>query len=138
MLDQPAFSRFSIALLALLFAAPAVSVADGADPSDAVAGHCEDGRCRTGFPDCVAPYARPGYGRRYVAYYVGGGAVLSRGRTCLSGEARCPHEGTFGMDYALCFTRVNLAWYHGKNYQGGSGQYEPNRLNNGFPNFFRR
>ena len=42
------------------------------------------------------------------------------------------------MDYAPWYSRVGLSWYHGKKYQGGEGQLEQNRVNNGFPNFFRR
>jgi hypothetical protein len=127
-----------ISLLALLIATPVVVFASEPDPSDAAACRYEARRRRAGYPDLVAPYARCGYGPHYAAYYVGGGATFSGGGTSLSGEPRYTHEGTFGMDYAPCYGRVNLAWYHGKKYQGGAGQYEPNRLNNGFPNFFRR
>jgi hypothetical protein len=125
-------------LLAFLFAAPVAAFAADPVPADDAAARIEARRCRAGNPDCVAWYARCGYGRHYAAYYVGGGAPLCGGCTPVSGEPRYVHEGTFGMDYAPWYSRVNLAWYHGKQYQGGSGQYEQNRLNNGFPNFFRR
>jgi hypothetical protein len=127
-----------VAVLALLFAAPAAALADDPLPADAAASRTEERRCRAGNPDCVAWYAQSGYGKHYAAYHVGGGAPFCGGWTPISGEPRYAHEGTFGMDYAPWYSRVNLAWYHGKKYQGGSGQYEQNRLNNGFPNYFRR
>src|SRR5580765_3004100 len=127
-----------IAWLALLAVAPADTFAEDAEQANATACRSEARRRRAGYPDCVAGYARCGYARHYAGYYVGGGAACSGGRTCLSGEPRYTHEGTFGMDYAPCYSRVALDWYHGKKYQGGEGQYEPNRANNGFPNFFRR
>ena len=84
----------------------------------------EDGLARAGCPHQVANYARVGYGSRYVAYYVGGGAPHSKG------ECRYPHEGTFGIDYKPIvpgFRRANtLGWWHGRRLQGGPGQYEPN------------
>ncbi|HEY2253425.1 MAG TPA: hypothetical protein VGH74_20265 [Planctomycetaceae bacterium] len=132
-----------IALAALLLVAPHVAVADDEQPTDeqpteAPATDNDARRCRAGNPQCTAWYARGSYRRNYAAYYVGGGAPLCGGWTPVSGEARYSNEGTFGMDYAPWYSRVNLAWYHGRRYQGGRGQYEPNRLNSGFPNFFRR
>src|SRR5436190_750267 len=129
--------KMIIALMALLLT-PHVVVAEDSMPADAVSAGNDARRCRAGNPDCTAWYAQGGYGRKYAAYYVGGGAPLCGGWTPVSGEARYSCEGTFGMDYAPWYSRVNLAWYHGRKYQGGAGQYEPNRLNNGLPNFFRR
>jgi hypothetical protein len=33
------------------------------------------------------------------------------------------------MDYAPSYSLVELFWTHGRRYQGGSGQYEPDRRN---------
>lgn len=93
---------------------------------------------RAGYPDRVAPYARCTYGRDYCGQYVGGGAATIGRRLSLHSEPRYPDEGTFGIDYAPPWSCVNLMWYHGKKYQGGEGQYQPNRINNPFPNCFRR
>ena len=87
-------------------------------------GQSEDGLARAGCPHQVANYARVGYGPKYVAYYVGGGAPARKG------EPRCVDEGTFGIDYKPIvpgFRRTtSLGWWHGRRLQGGPGQYEPN------------
>ena len=130
--------RGLIALVLLAVVVPAATFAEDSAEANATACRNEMRRRRAGNPECVARYARCGYGSHYAGYYVGGGAACSGGRTCLSGEPRYVDEGTFGMDYAPCYSRVGLSWYHGKKYQGGEGQLEQNRVNNGFPNFFRR
>lgn len=95
-------------------------------------GQTEDGLARAGCPHQVASYARVGYGPKYVAYYVGGGAPPSKG------ECRYTHEGTFGVDYQPIvpgFRRTTaLGWWHGRRLQGGPGQYEPNTSVTPFPN----
>ena len=87
-------------------------------------GQTADGLSRAGCPHQVANYARFGYGPKYVAYYVGGGAPARKG------EPRCVDEGTFGIDYKPIvpgFRRTtSLGWWHGRRLQGGPGQYEPN------------
>lgn len=91
--------------------------------------HAEDpcDMCRAGNPNYVAKRARFAYGDRYCGYYVGGGAASSR-----KGESRYVHEGTFGMDYRLGRQRVALDWWHGRKYQDGRGQFEPNEENEPF------
>jgi hypothetical protein len=74
---------------------------------------------RAGKPYCISRLAHPSNGPCDFGYYVGGGAPIC-------GDERCPLEGTWGWDYALCFSRVRLTWYHGRHYQGGEGQYQPN------------
>lgn len=92
----------------------------------------EDGLERAGCPHQIASYARPGYGSKYLVYYVGGGAKSPWGscRTC--------EEGTFGVDYQPIVpgfhSAVALGWLHGQSRQGGTGQYEPNRKVSPLPN----
>jgi hypothetical protein len=73
---------------------------------------------RAGYDGSVSPLAAPTDARGYVGYYVGGGAALF-------GEPRQVHEGTWGWDYQGVFLprRVMLRWWHGRKYQGGTGQY---------------
>ena len=97
----------------------------------------EDPIARTGRPNEIAPWARPAFGKRDKVYYVGGGAIFS-GNWILAGEPRFPHEGTFGLDYAPWYSRVQLRWYHGRRYQDGEGQYEPDHRNNPFSHFWGR
>jgi hypothetical protein len=78
---------------------------------------------RAGNPQCVARWAKPSWERHSVGYYVGGGQAHG-------GEGRCVNEGTWGNDYAPWYTRVSLGWSHGRAYQDGGGQYEPDRRNN--------
>ena len=78
---------------------------------------------RAGNPHCVAPWARTTYGPDYSGYYVGGGNPR------LGGDERCPCEGTWGVDYSPWWSRVRLNWWHGRRYQGGEGQYEPDERN---------
>ena len=95
-------------------------------------GQSEDGLSRAGCPHQIARYARVGYGRPYVAYYVGGGAPTPKG------EPRGVHEGTFGVDYRPIVPGFRgatvLGWWHGRRAQGGEGQYEPNAPVTPFPN----
>jgi len=130
--------RSLVACIAIIMAAPQQIWAEDAAQASAQAYNYECQRQRTGYFDCVAPYARCGYGKCYAGYYVGGGSAFAGNRFCKGGEGRYCHEGTFGMDYAPWYSKVALLWSHGKRYQGGEGQYEQNRVNNGFPNFFRR
>jgi hypothetical protein len=85
------------------------------------------GHQRAGCPQAIRPWASVTYDSNYQGYYVGGG--VPPGRDGLRGELRRTHEGIWGMDYAPRFTRVALNWSHGRLFQGGIGQYEPDRLN---------
>jgi len=78
---------------------------------------------RAGNPHRFAPWARCQDDRRYVGYFIGGGAAFG-------GDRRCPHEGTWGWDYRMPWAKVNLGWFHGRRYQGGEGQYNPDTKNN--------
>lgn len=101
-------------------------------PLGAAWGQTEDGLARAGCPHQVASHAHVGYGSKYVAYYVGGGAPHSKG------ECRYTNEGTFGVDYKPIFPgfrrSTSLGWWHGRRLQGGEGQYEPNAHVTPFPN----
>ena len=77
---------------------------------------------RAGFPQSIASWAKCRRQKNYQGYYVGGGATFF-------GDERCPHEGTWGWDYAPRFSRVRLKWFHGRKYQSGAGQYETDRRN---------
>jgi hypothetical protein len=77
---------------------------------------------RAGFPQSIASWAKCQRQKHYQGYYVGGGATFF-------GNERCPHEGTWGWDYAPRFSRVRLKWFHGRKYQSGEGQYETDRRN---------
>ena len=77
---------------------------------------------RAGNPQCVARWAKPSGERHSVGYYVGGSQAVG-------GEGRYLHQGTWGNDYAPWYTRVALRWDHGRSYQDGGGQYEPDRRN---------
>ena len=102
----------------------------------------EDPMARAGNPLCVAPWALgvPPWARcfpdsNYKGYYVGGGAALYRhDATAFRGEGRYAHEGTFGVDYAPWYSRVQTRWFHGRKHQGGEGQYEPDGRNNPLDN----
>ncbi|MBW3539565.1 MAG: hypothetical protein KY476_04785 [Planctomycetes bacterium] len=84
---------------------------------------CDTPLCRmhrAGWPNCVAPWAKPGLEPEEWGYYVGGGAPFG-------GEPRYVRcEGTWGWDYAPWYSRVRLKWWHGRKYQDGEGQYKPN------------
>jgi hypothetical protein len=88
---------------------------------------------RAGYPHSAAPWARPFPDSQYRGSYVGGGAVLfGSPPDRLHGENRREHEGTFGVDYMPWYSRVRLHWFHGRNHQGGEGQYEPDEKNKPF------
>lgn len=87
---------------------------------------CVDRHARAGNPQTVAPWAKCSYSPKYTGYYVGGGVTpghFSRG------EGRYPDEGTWGVDYDPWYSHVRLLWSHGRLYQGGTGQYEPDEHN---------
>lgn len=104
--------------------------------SSAAFAQSEDNEVRAGCPNQIARHARVGYGKDYVVYYVGGGARSPKG------EARYVEEGTFGVDYRPIVpgfrNTVALGWWHGRRWQGGQGQYEPNTVISPFPNYTRR
>jgi hypothetical protein len=83
---------------------------------------------RAGGPLSIAPWARLTYGPKYRGYYVGGGTPPTW-LTIDPVDWRFPGEGTWGMDFAPPWKRVELLWTHGRRYQGGQGQYEPDRRN---------
>lgn len=68
----------------------------------------------------IHKWAIPSYNHYHIGYWVGGGA-LSRKK----GHAPAFDEGTWGWDYRgwLIHRRVDLLWWHGRRYQGGSGAY---------------
>jgi hypothetical protein len=74
-----------------------------------------------GGPPPVAPWAIPSNTPAYIGYYVGGGCPYPH-----LGDGRQPQEGTWGWDFAgRCFWRkVDLLWWHGRRYQGGTGAYK--------------
>jgi hypothetical protein len=90
----------------------------------------EERMARAGYPYCISCLARPSEEPADCGYYVGGGAHHG-------GDERTPYEGTWGWDYSPWFTRVRLAWYHGRRFQGGEGQYHPNRCNNPIRDCYR-
>ena len=83
--------------------------------------------CRAGNPRSFSKYASLTYDSRYKGYFVGGG--VPTGRRYHRGEPRALDEGTWGVDYAPRYSRVASNWSHGKLYQGGVGQYEPDHKN---------
>ena len=98
--------------------------------------HADDDLARAGCPQQIARHAQVGYRKGYVVYYVGGGASAPKG------EPRTCDEGTFGVDYKPIVpgfrNTVALGWWHGRRWQGGTGQYEPNTAVAPFPNILRR
>lgn len=74
---------------------------------------------RSGCPHLTAPWAVCQNQRRYDGYYVGGGAATG-------GDERVyDREGTWGWDYTPWWSRVRLKWFHGRRFQAGEGQYNP-------------
>jgi hypothetical protein len=75
---------------------------------------------RAGVPRFIGACAHPPNTPDYVAYYVGGG-------TGHMGCDRRVEEGTWGRDYGGIWLprHVRLQWSHGRLYQGGTGQYDP-------------
>jgi hypothetical protein len=92
------------------------ALAVGAPPADSWEEHH-----RAGNPTAIAPWARPSWSPAYGGYSVGGGCPFPR-----KGEPGHPSEGTWGWDYfGKCFSRrVDLLWWHGRRYQGGTGAYK--------------
>jgi hypothetical protein len=128
--------RILLAMLALGTATSTLCKAIAADPPrperKPAAVRADDER-RAGYPNRVAPWARPFPDSQYRGSYVGGGAVLfGSPPDRLHGENRRDHEGTFGVDYMPWYSRVRLHWFHGRNHQGGEGQYEPDEKNKPF------
>ena len=92
---------------------------------------------RAGNPLCISPLARCFPDANYKGYSVGGGAAWrSADATVCRGECRYINEGTFGVDYAPWYSRVQLRWFHGRKQQGGEGQYEPDGYNNPLDDHF--
>lgn len=76
---------------------------------------------RAGRPQEVSRFARPADISRSFGYMVGGGAVNRH-----KADPPGPADGTWGWDYSgwLIHRRVDLGWWHGRRYQGGSGAYK--------------
>lgn len=76
---------------------------------------------RAGDPQKVSPLAQPTESPHEFGYYVGGGA-RERSRHA---EHRRPAEGIWGTDYLgiIIPKHVDLGWWHGRRYQGGTGSY---------------
>lgn len=81
---------------------------------------------RAGNPQCISPLAKPTESSHEIGYYIGGGA-RERSRHA---EPRGPHEGVWGTDYGglLVPKHVELGWWHGRRYQGGTGSYATDGL----------
>jgi len=110
---------FRVALWLAIVSAACVT-ADSAEPCP----HCQktmDHHARAGYPQKVAPWARPSVNPAYDGYYVGGGAPFSHG----SGPCN-PADGVWGWDYfgRVYSRRVALGWWHGERWQGGAGAYK--------------
>ncbi len=113
-------------------ATPALCDCGSADCA-ACCGDAPGGRhARSGYGLCVAPWARLTYDRKYMSYYVGGSMNPNRLATRARPEPRYPWEGVWGTDYVPALTRVELWWTHGRLYQDGPGQYEPDHRNRPF------
>ena len=119
MMATPHRNGFRIGLLlATVLLAAFITPLSASDPQSPDC-ECQDRHACAGWPQCVAPWARPSYGCHEWGYYVGGGAAAH-------GDCRCSHEGTWGWDYhgRLFTKRVALGWYHGRREQGGYGAYK--------------
>jgi hypothetical protein len=79
---------------------------------------------RAGCPHLSSFLARCQDDRNYTGYYIGGGAAYS-GRGKFGGDRPTASDGTWGWDYAPWYSRVKMRWFHGRRYQGGEGQYNP-------------
>ncbi len=91
---------------------------------------------RAGNPLSLSRLAALTYNDKYQGYFMGGGVPsgLSKNR----GESRNYDEGTWGVDYAPWYSRVASNWSHGRLYQGGTGQYQPDHKNHPFGQTFGR
>jgi hypothetical protein len=104
--------------LPILMLTTSLTVLATADDQHCDACRSADRHAIAGWPQCVAPWAKPSFGGHEYGYYVGGGAAWH-------GDGRCPHEGTWGWDYhgRLFQKRIWLGWHHGRKDQGGTGAY---------------
>ena len=84
---------------------------------------------RAGCPLAIAPWARATECGPYRGYYVGGSQWFRPWREGACDSGRCMDEGTWGRDFDPWYSRVELEWQSGRLYQGGLGQYEPDRRN---------
>src|SRR5712691_1746294 len=114
-------SRFAMAVLcfvAALFLSLRSMTLWGTDTDSGDPWRCCARHYRAGWPQSVAPWARPSFGDHECGYYVGGGAPFH-------GDSRCWDEGTWGWDYhgRLFDKRIWLGWHHGRRAQGGVGAY---------------
>jgi hypothetical protein len=119
MLHRAKDGRMLLLVVGLLLAGVSTALAAEAEPpAQQVNNGCDVQRA--GNPECIAPRARPSNGPGDTGYYVGGGAPFR-------GTPRMASEGTWGWDYSgpFCFRRIDLGWFHGARYQGGTGQYQP-------------
>ncbi len=89
-------------------------------------------RVQSGFPYSLSKRASFTYNDRYQGYYVGGGVPTGWRKGKSRGEPRYDNEGTWGVDYAPFYSRVVSNWSHGRLFQGGTGQYEPDHKNRPF------
>ena len=81
-------------------------------------------QARAGHPREVSHFAMPSDTGRYIGYWIGGRACA-----CVLGTRRrppYPDEGTWGWDFTggLFRRNVDLGWWHGRRYQGGTGAYK--------------
>ena len=93
-------------------------------------------RSQAGHPYELSKRAKLTYTEKYQGYFVGGGVPTGRRQSKQRGEPRFSNEGTWGMDYAPFYSRVASNWSHGKLFQGGIGQYEPDHKNRPFGQTF--
>lgn len=84
---------------------------------------------RAGSPQLKARWARGPEDRNYDGYYIGGGAT--RG----GDQGRYVHEGTWGWEYTPWWSKVRLGWFHGRRFQAGEGQYNPDRKSDPLQDF---
>ncbi len=127
--------RLAIAALMLI---GGIAVEARAEVGYATIGGCPPKPCpHSGGADQVSRLARESYGSNYSGHYIGGGSAFSLGSGRFQNEHRCFDEGTFGMDYNPCWSRVGLLWSHGRRHQSGHGQYDTDKKNCGFPNWLR-
>ena len=84
---------------------------------------------RAGNPHRIAWWARCPNDRHYDGYYIGGGATFGGDRRNIR------REGTWGWDYTAPWSRVKLRWFHGRRFQAGEGQYNPDTKNDPLDDF---
>jgi hypothetical protein len=132
---RPWMVRCVVAAAALGGAVAGSSLATAQDATEPVCTMpmpaCYERAERAGFPRGQAWWAKPSFGRWDYGYYVGGGTPCR-----CHGDLRCCHEGTFGWDYSVPWSRTRLRWSHGRLRQAGEGNYEGDRLNDPFQDTF--